>query len=210
MKNLLIIGSTGGTGRNLVDQGLRHGYTITAFARTPEKMDLQHENLSIVEGDVLDYASVEAAVQGKDAVLSALGVASLGKNTVLSEGTKHLIQAMEQHRVRRFVCETSLGVGDSKGQLGLLYDLIVVPLILRNAIADKEVQEQYIRESALDWIIVRPGGLTDGPLTGTYYAWTGKRQQAIKSSISRADVADFMLKQVEDDTYLRQAVGLSY
>lgn len=208
--HMLIFGSTGGTGRWLILMALNQGHQVTAFARTPENVVIRHENLTIVQGDVLDKSAVDAVVRGKDAVLSALGPRTLARNTVCSEGTQHIVAAMEKHAVRRLVCETSLGVGDSKGQLSFVYDAIVVPLVLHNAIADKEIQEASIRQSSLDWVIVRPGGLNDGPFTGHYYAWTGKRQQAISGRISRADVADFMLKQITDTTYLHQAVGLSY
>jgi putative NADH-flavin reductase len=208
--NILIIGSTGGTGRRLVLQGLDAGHMVTAFARNPLDMMIRHENLSVVKGNVLDPASLEGAIEGKDAVLSALGSNSLGRSRAITEGTRNIIAAMEKKGVKRFVCETSLGVGDSKDQVTFLYKYILIPLLLKDAFADKEVQEQYIRESNLDWVIVRPAGLTDDPYTGRYHVWSGELGHSIKGSISRADVADLMLKQLTDNTYLRKAVGISY
>ncbi len=208
--HILVIGSTGGTGQQLVQQGLDKGYQVTAFARNPDDVTIQHSNLTVVKGDVLDYDSVDAAVQGKDAVLSALGTRSLKKSTIVSEGTKNIIRAMETHGVKRFVCETSIGLGDSKGQLGFWYDMFVIPLILGNVLKDKAVQEYLIMESKLDWVIVRPGGLTDGERTGQYYAWSGKRTRTITGMIARADVADYMLKQVEDNAHLGKAMNMSY
>ena len=159
---------------------------------------------------MLDYPSVEAAVQGQDAVLSALGVRKLRKNTILSDGTKNLLRAMDQHGVRRFVCESSLGVGDSRGQPGWVFNLFIIPLFLRNIFRDKEVQEQYIKQSDLNWIIVRPAALTNGPRTGVHRSGFSTTDRTIRGKIARADVADFMLKQLTDDTYLRKTPGLSY
>lgn len=207
--NLLIFGSTGGTGRLLVEQALEQGHIVTAFARNPAKVTAKHSNLSVVQGDVLDYASVEPAVKGKEAVLSALGVRKLRKTTVLSEGTRNILRAMEQHGVKRVIVESSLGVGDSKGQFPW-YLGILVRVFLRNIYADKEVQERFIQKTNLDWTIVRPAGLTNGPRTGVYRTWVGKPDMPITGWISRADVAEFMLKQLANSTHLTQAVGLSY
>jgi putative NADH-flavin reductase len=208
---LLIIGATGGTGRELVRQALERGHHVTAFARNPARLDLRNERLTIMRGDVLDYASVEAAVRGQDAVLCALGHKRwLYPNRILSEGTRNLVRAMEKESVRRLVCETSLGIGDSWGRMGLYYTLFVGIFILPFYFFDKARQERVIRGSALDWVIVRPGVLTNGPKRGTYrhgprvgsWLWTVR--------ISRADVADFMLNQVSSDAYLRQSPGVSW
>ena len=117
---------------------------------------------------------------------------------------------MEKLGVKRFVCESSLGIGDSKGQLGALYNYVVIPLLLRNIFADKEVQERIIQSSALDWVIVRPALLTNGPRTGVYRSGFGSRDNSIQAKISRADVAEFMLAQTGSDLYLRKAPGVSY
>jgi putative NADH-flavin reductase len=207
---LLVFGATGGTGKEIVAQALERGHFVTAFARNPAAMTTNHENLKVVQGDVLDYPSVEAAMEGQNAVLSALGARSLGRTTLLSEGTQNIFRAMKRHGVRRFVCESSLGVGDSKGQLGWFFDFVVLPLVLRNIYRDKEVQEQHIKESDLDWIIVRPAALTNGPRTGVYRTEFKRTGGSFIPKISRADVADFMLKQLADNTYLRMTPGLWY
>src|SRR5580698_4760836 len=119
---ILVLGSTGKTGLELLEQGLEDGHEVTAFARRPEAVALKHAKLRVLKGDILDRASVTAAVEGQDAVLSALGVRQLGANTVLSDGTRNVIQAMQQSGVRRLIVESSLGVGDSAGQLGPLYN----------------------------------------------------------------------------------------
>ena len=249
--NLLIFGATGGTGRALVEQALQQGHTVTAFARNPSKVRTTHPNLRVVKGDIASYESVESALRGQDAALSALGVGvrawplvtvvvitqvirrlfhligpigwlvRLGipllayfilfrRTSKLSDGTKNIVRAMEKLGVKRFVCESSLGIGDSKGQLGLLFNYLMIPLFLRNIFADKEVQEQVIKQSNLDWVIVRPGRLTNGPRTGNYKSGFSTSDTSIQAKISRADVADFMLQQLTAEAYLKKTPGLSY
>jgi len=163
-----------------------------------------------VLGDVLDPRSLDGAVRGQDAVLSALGHKRwLGPTRILSDGTRNLIAAMANHGVRRFVCETSLGILDAWWQMGLYYTLFVRPVILPFYFWDKTRQEVVIRASDLDWTIVRPGALTNGPMRGHYrhgprvghWLWTVR--------ISRADVAAFMLDQLTDGRYVRTAVGVA-
>ena len=248
---LLVFGATGGTGRRIVEQALQQGHVVTAFARDPRKVRLTHDNLRVVRGDVLRPESVEAAVVGQEAVLSALGVrlpvrvliltvvacqiivravalpraaalfVELGvpllailllsrRKTVLSEGTRNIVRTMERAGIKRFVCETSLGVGDSRWKLGVVHNLIALPLFLRNVLADKEEQERIIRSSSLDWVIVRPTALTNGPERKAYRAGAGVGHWFVPSRISRSDVAAFMLKQVTGEEYLRKTPGLSY
>jgi putative NADH-flavin reductase len=206
---VLIVGATGATGLELMEQALEAGHGVTAFARRPAAVQLKHPSLTVHQGNILDYSSVEAAVGGQDAVLSALGVRRLGKNTMLSDGTRNVIQAMEKLGVKRLIVESSLGVGDSRGQLGRFYDWFWLPLLMRNIFADKETQELLVRSSRLDWVIVRPAILTNGPRTGRYKAGSIPFT-SFQRKISRADTAEFMLKQLTDDTYLRQTPGLSY
>jgi len=208
--NIIIFGATGPSGRLIVEQALEQGHNVTAFARNPDAVKIHNDKLTVIKGDILDPSAVENAISGKDAVLSALGVRKLGKNTILSEGTKNIIAAMENHGVKRLVCMTSLGVGDSKDQPAWLFRAIIRPLLLRNVFIDKEEQERLVKASKLDWIIVRPAGLTNGPRTGSYKHWVGELKAPITNRISRADVADFMLKQLTDETYLRKTPGQSY
>jgi putative NADH-flavin reductase len=189
---------------------LDQGHIVTAVARNPAAVTTKHERLRVQQGDILEPASVEAAMKGQEAVLSALGTRVIKKNSIISDGTRNIIDAMKKHGVRRVIVETSLDVGDSRGELGWAFTWIFRPLLLRNIFADKEVQERIIRESGLDWVIVRPVYLTNGPRTGKYEVWTGRRPIATTGRISRADVADFMLKQLDDDAYLRKTPGLSY
>jgi putative NADH-flavin reductase len=205
---LVIFGATGSVGRQLVEQALAQGHGVTALVRNPAKLDLKHPNLKVVQGDVMDLASVEKVVQGQEAVLCALGAGR--KGTIRSEGTRHIVRAMEKAGLRRFICQTTLGVGDSEGNLNFFWKYIMFGLILREAFADHVYQENYIKQSRLDWTIVRPAAFTNGEHTGVYrHGFTGAAK-ALTLKISRADVADFMLKQLTDNTYLHKTPGLSY
>ena len=210
-ERILVIGATGRTGRHLVTQALERGYAVTAFARDPSQLEVRHPRLTIAQGDVLDAASVEGVMPGHDAVVSALGhrrYFSLSRTH--ADGTRHILEAMRRHRVRRLVCLTSLGLGDSAGRLGMPYNLFVIPLLLPIYFWDKARQERLIAKSDVEWIIVRPGSLNNGAKrervnTGAKvgsYLWTVR--------VSRANVADFMLNQLTSDTYLRAAPGLAW
>ena len=207
---LLIFGSTGGTGRELLQQALEQGHSVTTFVRDPAKLDdIKHTNLQVVRGDVLDPAVVESAVAGQEAVLSTIGTGA--KRTTLREvGTRHIVEAMEKTGVKRLVCQSSLGVGDSRANLPFFTKYIIVAVFLRHAFADHEHQEVVVKQSSLDWIIVRPPHLTNGTRTGVYRHGFSTTDTRLKLKISRADVADFMLKQLTDDTYLHQTPGVSY
>ena len=207
--NLLIVGATGGTGQQLVTQALQRGHRVTALVRK-EPSAAPRPGLLTVLGDVLDASSLDGAVHGQDAVLSALGHKQYFRPTrILSEGTRNLIGSMRRDGVRRFVCETALGISDAWWQMGLYYTLFVRPVIVPLYFRDKIRQEAVIRASELDWTIVRPGALTNGPRRGQYrhgprvghWLWTVR--------ISRADVAAFMLDQLTDGRYVRTAVGVA-
>jgi putative NADH-flavin reductase len=207
-KKLLIFGATGTIGRELVEQALEKGGRVTAFVRSPAKFDLQHENLRVAAGDVLDPASVEKALIGQEAVLIALGAGS--KGTVRSEGTRNIVRAMENAGIRRLICLSSLGVGDSRDTLNFFWKYVMFGLLLRKAYADHEAQEDFVKQSGLDWTIVRPAAFTDDQFTGNYKVGVTGADKTLKLKISRADVADFMLKQVMDDRYIKKTPGISY
>ena len=207
---IAVFGATGGTGQELVKQGLDQGHDVVAYARNPEKLkDLTHEKLKIVQGDILDPVAVESAVEGQDAVLSTIG-AGAKRTNLREEGTRVIIEAMQKAGIRRFICQSSFGVGDSRKDLPFFTRYIIVGIFLRHAFADHERQEPLIKKSNLEWTIVRPPYLTHGVLTGNYQhglTWSGMKN---KSKISRADVADFMLKQLTNTTYLHQTPWVSY
>src|SRR5947207_2701559 len=135
---VLVIGATGGTGRQLVQQALEQGHQVTAFVRDPSKLKMEHANLRIVQGDVLDYASVEPAMRGQSAVLSALGHKRFFyPNKIQSNGMRNILRAMQTCNVPRLICETALGIGNSVGRLGLPHTFFILPLILPFYMWDK-------------------------------------------------------------------------
>ena len=208
---MLILGATGGTGRHLVAQALDRGFTVTALARDPNALRVDHPHLKILRGDVLDYASVEAAVRGHDAVVSALGHKRFFYPTrILSDGTRNVLRAMDAHGVRRFVCETTLGIGDAAGRMGLYYTLFVIPIILPFYFWDKTRQEQLIAASRIEWIVVRPGALTNSAPRGQYRHGPVVGSYLRTVRISRADVAAFMLDQLTNQTYVGATPGVCW
>jgi len=207
---LIIFGATGGTGRQLVAQALEQGHEVTAYVRNPAKLNVQHPKLTVIQGNVLNAHAVLAAVFGKDAVLSALGTRKAGLPDLI-QGTRNILDAMYQSEVQRSIWVSSFGVGESLHQMNWLARNVIARGFLRPFLEEKEIQERIIMASPGDWIIVRPGGLTDGPRTGNYRVIPANATEKVgRPVISRADVADFMLKNLTDPTYVRQAVGLTY
>jgi putative NADH-flavin reductase len=207
--NVVIFGASGGTGQALVQQALDRGHTVTAFVRKASRLRIQHGRLRLALGNVLNYRAVEAAIAGQDAVLSALGHKRwIFKTSILSDGTRNILAAMAKGGVRRFVCETSLGVGDSRGRLGILYTFLLIPVLLYFYFQDKELQEKCIKQSNLDWVIVRPAALTNGKQTGAVHEGKDVGSFLFTHTVSRADVASFMLSELKDDRYLRDTPGV--
>lgn len=205
---VIIFGATGSVGRHLVEQALAAGHAVTAFGRNPSVLAPDHPRLVRRAGDVLDAAAVSDAVAGHDAVMVALGAGR--KGTVRAAGTRNIIAGMARHGLRRLVCASTLGAGDSYPALNFFWKRIMFGLLLRAAFADHQAQEDAIRQSGLDWVIVRPGAYTDGPATGVYKSGFASTEKSLALKISRADVARFMLQQLTGTTWLRQAPGLSY
>ena len=207
---LVVFGSTGGVGQQVVKQALEQEHIVTAFGRNPAKLNIQHPHLKFFQGDVMNPSAVEEAVQDQDAVVCTLGSGQKLTGTVRSEGTRHIIQAMKQSNIQRFICQTTMGVGDSWGSLNFYWKYIMFGLILRNVFADHERQEQEVQQSGLDWTIVRPGAFIEGGYTGQYRHGFSGTDKTSKLKISRADIADFILKQLGNDSYLHQTPSLSY
>src|ERR671910_447172 len=159
--NVLIIGATGGTGRILLDKALEQGHEVTALARNPSAVAPRDYRPRVLQGNALDPEVVEAAVAGQDAVLSALGTRSSKPTTLFSASTANLVRAMKKQGVRRLVCLTGIGTGDSKGHGGFFFDRVLLPFVVRNQYEDKDRQEEIVRRSGLEWVIVRPARLTN-------------------------------------------------
>ena len=208
---LIIFGSTGGTGQHLVQQALDQSHDVTAFARNPDNIGLQHPRLQVIKGDVLNLSDVEHAMQGQEAVICALGMPNiLDKSQLRAKGTKNIISAMQKTGVKRLVCQSGLGAGDSRKLLPFHYKYLIAPLFMRALYADHNLQETYILQSDLNWVIARPGALNNGPLTGSYHEGYSAQNKPATIRISRADTADFMLKQIDSDRYLCRTACISY
>ena len=165
---LLIFGASGHTGRELVRQALERGHSVTAFVRQPSKLASPHPHLRIIQGDVGDATAVRAALPNQDAVVSALGVGTpLKHDLTVIDGVRHIVQAMEADGPRRFLYLSFIGVTESRAAVGVVLRYIA-PIPLREEIADHEAKEKLVRSSTLDWTIVRPPKLTNGPRTGKY------------------------------------------
>lgn len=205
---ILIFGSTGSIGKLLVQQALEENHHVTAFVRNPMAISIRHPNLSVIRGDVIDRTSVERATPGHDAVICTLGAGS--KGTVRAVGTQNIIVAMDKAGIKRFICQSTLGAGDSRGNLNFFWKHIMFGMLLRKAYADHELQESYVMQSDLDWTIVRPAAFTDGPRTQNYVHGFDPNATGLTLKVSRADVADFLLKQLSDLRYLRKTPGQSY
>jgi putative NADH-flavin reductase len=203
---VLILGASGGTGAVLVTEALARGHVVTALSRNPATALEAAVRPRVVAGNVLDSRCMESLVADQDVVIWAVG-ARAGERAahVCAVGTKNVLWAMETAGVRRFICESAFGVGESRR--GGPYARIL-RIVLRARVRDKEMQERSIFTSSVDWVIVRPTILTNGPATGRYRVGTDL-QVGLFPRISRADVADFMLRQIEDRTFLRLAVGIT-
>lgn len=215
---IVIFGATGATGRHLVEQALSAGYCVTAFVRNPLALPTQHAHLTLVKGDVFHPASVEEAVTNQDAVLCAIGghdrlrVALSGHPRVpglCTIGTRNILHAMMTLGVSRLICLSAWGIGASRGRVPVIFRNVIFPLLMKEEYEDKEAQEQLIRHSSLDWTIVRPARLTNGPRTGRYRMQSSLRF-SLQARISRADVADCMLSQLTDPTFQHKCLELSY
>ena len=214
MTLVLIIGASRGIGLEAVKLALAGGYAVRALARSAERIELTHPSLEKRDGSALDPADVAAALDGVDAVIQAIGVSTspemvMGPVHLFSDSTGVLIPAMKQAGVKRLISVTGFGAGESRSRVGCLAS-IPFRLVLGRVYDDKSAQERLIRQSGLDWIIARPGALTDGPRTGVYRHGFPVTEKGPRLKISRADVADFMLKQLTSDEYLGQTPGLSY
>ena len=202
---ILVIGATGGTGRLIVSKALARGHEVTAMVRSPDKAgDLTGARL--VVGDVREEKALRQALKGQDAVVSALGTPAspFREVTLLSTATRALVEAMKTEHVSRLVSITGLGAGDSAGHGGFLFDKVIFPLLLKKVYADKDRQEAIIRDSGLDWVIVRPSVLNDKPGRGAIRALTDL-SGFHGGSIAREDVATFVLDQLHSDTWLHRS-----
>jgi putative NADH-flavin reductase len=207
---VLIIGASRGVGRCLLERALAQHHQVTAAVRNPAAVDIQHEQLHVVPCDVLDAGSVTRALAGQDVVFCTIGDKSRGPTTLYSTGARNIVQAMQAQQVRRLVFLSNFGVlGETAQDLRGAALLFLAKRLIRHTLADHRQALEEIQNNVPEWIAVRPLPLTHGP-------WTGQYRTAVDgipakcSHIARADVADFMMRQATDNSYVGKAPAIAY
>jgi putative NADH-flavin reductase len=209
MKKVLILGASGGTGKHLLHEALGRGYDVTVLARDPARLPSGVERARVIKGDALDDAALADAVSGQDVVISALGVgSSLKSRSLIARTVPAIVRAMTNAGVRRLILTSAYGVGETFRDVPILPS-ILMRVLFRDLYADKALGETEVRRSGLDWTLVYPTTLTNGPKTGEYRAGERLHLRGLPT-ISRADVAEFLANQIEDETYVRKGVLVSY
>jgi putative NADH-flavin reductase len=209
---IVIFGANGATGRLLTAQALARGHVVTAVTRHPETFPIRHDDLQVIRGDAFDPASVRAAVAGHDVVLSTLGTPFTRKPISLySQGTAHIVAAMQEHGVRRLVCVSSSATHPHPNpEAGFFFEKVLQPLVIgvigRTTYADLRRMETLVSSTALDWVIVRPSGLFDTPKVTAYQTAEAHLNSRFTS---RADLADAMLQQLGSDQYVRKTMAVA-
>lgn len=212
IRGVLVVGATGPSGILVCKQVLQAGIKVRALARSPSRIPAELlPDVEVAQGDVLNEESLVKATAGVDAVVSVLGSPLQRKPvTLLSNGTQNLIRAMKRNSVSRLLCITGMGAGDSRGHGGFLYDHVILPLLLGQIYLDKDRQEQLVRDSGLDWTLIRPAFLTNGAQTGQYRCISQFEKHDRMGKISRADVAHFVVDELQQNRYVKATVNLSY
>lgn len=209
VRSLAVFGATGGVGRHLVAQALEAGLAVTALARDPSRVEAR-AGLRVVPGSATDPAAVARALSGADAAVCALGAPALSASKIRSEGLRVIAAAMEDAGVRRLGVVGIMGAGASRSKLPFFFRRVLFPTYLRRPVREHEAQEAILRETDLDWTVVRPPSLTDGPATGDYAHGDVEDWSTLAIRISRADCAAFLLDALRAGRYVRQTPVISY
>jgi putative NADH-flavin reductase len=215
---IAIIGASRGIGAELLKASIAEGHEVTALVRDPATLNISSPGLKVIKGDILDPSSVAAAlakpigtiIAGQEAICVCIGIPPTRKPVdVFSRGTQNILDAIGQESNQKLILVTGIGAGDSKGHGGFFYDRILNPLLLATNYADKDRAESIVKASNVEWLIVRPGFLTNGPHTGKYRV-IENLSGVTAGKISRADVADFILKQLASPTHFGKTPLLTY
>ncbi|MHA4741945.1 NAD(P)-dependent oxidoreductase [Dyadobacter sp. MSC1_007] len=208
---IAVVGAGGGIGRQVVELALAEGHKVTAIVRNPAKLMLEHENLLIVKGDIMDLASLSGALENKDAVISAIGKNSVKKTSLYSQGNKNLLELFKNTSTQRvfFISASGLEVNPSHSILVQLVTRFILQKILKNMYADLWKMEEIVKGSDIAWTIMRPPQLTDGALTGRYrHSIDHFLPKGLK--ISRADLAHFILRNIANEQIVQTTVEVAY
>ena len=208
--NIIVFGATGSIGALTVLKLLEDGHSVTAFSRNLDALNLEHPNLTHAAGDVTNAADVCLAIEDSEAVIITLGSGSSRSGRVRSEGAQQIIDAMQRYGLKRLVCQTTLGAGDSWNNLNFFWKRIMFGVLLRPVFEDHERQEQLVKASGLDWTIVRPSAFTNEAPKGTLKIDISPEQRGLTLKISRREVAEFLVASLRERSFLYRAVGISY
>jgi len=207
---IAVFGASHGIGCQLLTLALEQGHEVTALLRKPNKLKISNSNLHIIKGDILDPSSVAKSIADQDGICVCIGIPPSRKPVeVFSKGIKNVLSSLGNNTEQKLIVITGIGAGDSKGHGGFLYDRVINPFLLKEIYKDKNREEALIKASHSNWMIVRPGFLTDGPKTGNYRVIENLAGITARK-ISRSDVADFMLKQLKEPTHFGRTPLLSY
>ncbi|HLY28887.1 MAG TPA: SDR family oxidoreductase [Aggregatilineales bacterium] len=206
--NIIVFGANGGIGHHVVEQALAAGHNVTAVVRRPSSITTKHERLTIVQGDVLQAETLKEPMAGQEAVISALGSVSRAPTVVYSQGIANIMQAMQQAHVKRLVCISASGLDPSRLWMRLIAKPILWTLF-KSSYSDLVRMEREVKGSNVDWTIVRPPRLSDGPHTGQYEFAVNKHHPR-GFIISRADVADYLIAQLTNPTTYCGIVEVAY
>ena len=209
--NITIFGGTGPAGLLVIRKALDSGHTVTVYARNSAKIKVQHGDIHVIEGELSERNKITEAVKGADAVISLLGPKNNANSPVISNGTKNIISAMQQNKVRRLIAAVSSSYRDPKDkfQFGFDFSVLMLKVIGKNILSEIVETGQQIVNSQLDWTMVRLPVLSDSPVNGNLnIGYTGDGKVSF-FSLNRKDLADFMVRQLQDQTYLRKAPVVS-
>ena len=210
---ITIFGATGATGKKVVEQALELGHEVKAFVRNPEKMDISNKKLTLVKGDVTNQKEVEQAVESTDGVIVAIGASpDMHADIVMEQGTKNIINAMKKHGAKRIIVQSSYAMSGSPEGIEFMKKMGMGEkqiAMVKPVLDDKTKQEEAIQASGLKYTIVRPLMLNDELKTGKYRVGENLDVK-VGDAISRADVADFMLKILTSNEFVGKIVSLSY
>jgi len=206
---VIVFGATGTVGRLAVDNLLKAGHTVTAFARSPQNLNLGDANPRLIAGDAMNLSDVTDAVAGHEAVVVTLGAGMSRKSKIRSQGTLNVIKAMQSHGVRRLIAQSTLGAQDSWPTLNFWWKHVMFGALLAPVFRDHELQEQLVEASGLDWTIVRPAAFTDKATSRPVIEDVPNSARGLDLKIARSELARFLTRQLSDRQYIGRAVGLS-
>ena len=204
---VIVFGATGTVGRLTVKNLLAAGHTVTAFARSPQNLNLSNPKLLLNAGDAMELSVVTDAVAGHEAVVVTLGAGMSRKSKIRSQGTMNAIKAMQTHGIRRLIVQSTLGARDSWPTLNLVEACDV--RILAPVFRDHELQEQLVEASGLDWTIVRPSAFTDRATERPVIEDVPNTSRGLDLKIARSELAHFLTRQLSERQYIGRAVGLT-